>query len=130
MKQLRKHTAILAEILCFSGPPIPRPNLFESPSPMQKCSPFLTIDLKKNGKPRVAGLRLTFVKNIGPFAEIYRTATDWMGHAHWDRGLNEKKPAAEGITRLRQKVEKDAAAARSWLANHPRKDLIDDPYGD
>ena len=48
-------------------------------------------------------------------------------------GLNEKggrTPAAEGITQLRQKVEKDAAAARSWLANHPRKDLIDDPYGD
>ena len=47
-------------------------------------------------------------------------------------GLNEKcgrTPAAEGITRLRQKVEK-GAAARSWLANHPRKDLIDALLGD
>lgn len=38
--------------------------------------------------------------------------------------------AAEGITRLRRKVEKDAAAARAWLASHPQKELIDDPYGD
>ena len=47
-------------------------------------------------------------------------------------GLNEKggrNSAAEGITRLRRKVEKDAAA-RAWPATHPRKDLIDDPYGD
>ena len=38
--------------------------------------------------------------------------------------------AAEGIGKLRKKVEKDAAAARAWLANHPNKNLIDDPYGD
>ena len=80
---------------------------------MQKCSPFLTIDLKKAAnlgalisvnrkmvskndlrKQSFAnGVHDRFVKNIGPFAEIYRTATDWMGHAHWDRGLNEKKAA-------------------------------------
>lgn len=38
--------------------------------------------------------------------------------------------AAGGIGKPRKKVEKDAAAARAWLANHPNKNLIDDPYGD
>ena len=91
MKQLRKHTAIWAEILCFSGPPIHRPDLFESPGPMQKCSPFLTIDLKKAAnlgslisvnrkmvfqndlrKQSFAnGVHDRFVQNIGPFAEIH-----------------------------------------------------------
>ena len=113
IKQLRKHTAIWAEILCFSGPPIHRPNLFESPSPMQKCSPFLTIDLKKtanlgslisvnrkmvpkNGLRKQSfakGVHYRFVQNIGPLAEIYRTATGWIGDGAAGQGAERKKAA-------------------------------------
>ena len=90
MKKLQKHTAILAEILYFSGPLAARSYRFESPGPMQKCSPFLTIDLKKtanlgslisvnrkmvskNGLRKQSfanGVHYRFVKNIGPMQII------------------------------------------------------------
>ena len=47
MKKLQKHTAILAEILYFSGPLTARSYRFESPGPMQKSSLFWKITLKK-----------------------------------------------------------------------------------
>jgi len=97
MKKLQKHTAILAEILYFSGPLAARSYRFESPGPMQKSSLFWKITLKKrktlgrffssqplNGSKKrpsknvsANGVHISLIGNAGPMPLTSCNSTDF-----------------------------------------------------